>query len=146
MSTTAGELVAAILADMQAASDAVDDAAGTAEYQHRLIALALIARHFLREQAKALTTPQDTLCDHQIRRDFRIRRRLARHAPRHGCRDLDAHMLCESGPRGGQGPSGPPVAIDGLRAPGAPRRSRTPRRTRSRRRVTIYLTDRPFRP
>ena len=38
-----------ILGDLQAASDHVDDAAGTSDYQARLLALALIARHLLRE-------------------------------------------------------------------------------------------------
>lgn len=41
------------LADMRYASGLVDDAAGTSEYQARLVALALIARHFLRESDKA---------------------------------------------------------------------------------------------
>lgn len=43
-----------ILREMQAASDAVDDAYGTSEYEKALIALALIARHFLRERAQTV--------------------------------------------------------------------------------------------
>ncbi len=38
-----------IIADMQAASEAVDEANGTSDYNMRLVALALIARHYLRE-------------------------------------------------------------------------------------------------
>lgn len=38
-----------LIADMQMASDAADEANGTSEYQARLVALALIARHYLRE-------------------------------------------------------------------------------------------------
>jgi hypothetical protein len=42
-----------ILADMQIASDLIDEANGKSEYQARLVALALIARHFLRARAAA---------------------------------------------------------------------------------------------
>lgn len=42
-----------IIADMQRASDVVDEAYGTSGYQAALVALGLIARHFLREHAKA---------------------------------------------------------------------------------------------
>jgi hypothetical protein len=42
------ELLRAILADMRAASDAVDEANGTSDYNARLVALALIARYYLR--------------------------------------------------------------------------------------------------
>lgn len=45
------DLEAEIIADMQRISDAVDEAAGTSDYQTRLVALALVARHFLRERA-----------------------------------------------------------------------------------------------
>lgn len=38
-----------IIDDMRLASDAADAANGTSDYQASLIALALIARHFLRE-------------------------------------------------------------------------------------------------
>ncbi len=38
-----------IEADLQLASDAVDEANGTSEYTVRLVAVALIARHLLRE-------------------------------------------------------------------------------------------------
>ena len=38
-----------IIEDMQRASDAIDEAYGTSEYAARCVALALIARHFLRE-------------------------------------------------------------------------------------------------
>jgi hypothetical protein len=38
-----------ILDDMRGASAAVDDSAGTSDYTARLVALALISRHFLRE-------------------------------------------------------------------------------------------------
>ncbi len=44
----------ATLADMREASAAVDDANGTSDYNVRLVALALIARHFLREHADEL--------------------------------------------------------------------------------------------
>ena len=49
--------IALILADMQAASDAVDASSGTSDYQARLIALGLIARHFLRASAAAQSRP-----------------------------------------------------------------------------------------
>jgi hypothetical protein len=43
-----------IIRDMQEASRQVDDANGTSDYNMRLVALALIARHFLRECADDL--------------------------------------------------------------------------------------------
>lgn len=45
--------LAGIIEEMQLASDLIDSAAGTGEYQTRLVALALIARHYLRELANA---------------------------------------------------------------------------------------------
>lgn len=39
----------ACIAEMRHASELVDDAYGTSDYQTRLVALALIARHFLRQ-------------------------------------------------------------------------------------------------
>lgn len=39
-----------IIADMQEMSDGADEANGTSEYTSRLVALALLARHFLRER------------------------------------------------------------------------------------------------
>ena len=48
-----------ILDDMRAASAAVDDANGTSDYNTRLVALALIARHFLRElEVEGAASPQ----------------------------------------------------------------------------------------
>ena len=45
----ASKNVAAAIADMRLASNAVDEASGSSDYQTRLVALALIARYFLRE-------------------------------------------------------------------------------------------------
>lgn len=56
------DLMRLILTDLQAASDAADTANGTAEYSLRLVAVALIARHFLREcgavLSAAIATPE----------------------------------------------------------------------------------------
>jgi hypothetical protein len=52
-------LLEQIVVDMQAVSDAVDDANGTSDYQVRLVALALIARHYLRELALLRAHPRE---------------------------------------------------------------------------------------
>ena len=54
-----------ILLDMQQISDAVDDAAGTSDYQTRLVSLGLVARHFLRECGAALAAVRVTPPDHK---------------------------------------------------------------------------------
>lgn len=48
------ERLTVIIADMQHLSDKADDANGASEYQTALMALALVARHFLRELPEAL--------------------------------------------------------------------------------------------
>jgi hypothetical protein len=73
---TSPEAVRAILADMRTASDDVDEAQGTSDYQVRLVALALIARHFLRECADELeaalrTPPAEPVTDTLKARDRR---------------------------------------------------------------------------
>ncbi len=49
----------ALLADMQRASDAVDDAVDPRDYDARLIALAYVARHYLRERTALLAAAPD---------------------------------------------------------------------------------------
>jgi hypothetical protein len=57
----------AIVADMQAASDAADEANGTSDYMARMVALALIARHFLREgAAEALAGQEEAPSEQQL--------------------------------------------------------------------------------
>ncbi len=47
-----------IIDDMQACSDAADEACGTSGYQVALVSLALVARHYLRERAASPASPE----------------------------------------------------------------------------------------